>query len=315
MNTKILVLGSVNADHVLRLERFPRPGETLTGSSYNVIPGGKGANQAVACARLGGDTQFMACVGQDGFGTEMISRLSSEGMDISPVEQIEGANTGVALIFVDNHAENCIGIAAESNSHVDAEYVLRHQNAVTEADYLLMQLETPESGIQAAATLARENNTIVVLNPAPARSLPDSILSCVNIITPNQTEAEMLTGIAVNDLDSAAMAAQALHRKGISKVVITMGRMGAYISESHDEHIQSELIGGFPVQAVDTTAAGDTFNGALLVALAEGKTLAAAAYFANASGALSVMRPGAQSSVPQRSEVDDFIVSQTTAIA
>ena len=187
MNTKILVLGSVNADHVLRLERFPRPGETLTGSSYNVIPGGKGANQAVACARLGGDTQFMACVGQDGFGTEMISRLSTEGMDISPVEQIEGANTGVALIFVDSHAENCIGIAAESNSHVDAEYVLRHQNAVTEADYLLMQLETPESGIQAAATLARENNTIVVLNPAPARSLPDSILSCVNIITPTQT--------------------------------------------------------------------------------------------------------------------------------
>ncbi|WP_087113222.1 ribokinase [Parendozoicomonas haliclonae] len=303
----ILVLGSVNADHVLRLEHFPRPGETLTGSSYNVIPGGKGANQAVACARLGGQTRFMACVGEDGIGHEMVKGFAADGIDIDAVSLVSGVNTGVALIFVDNKAENCIGIAAEANNCLDEAFVQTHKDAIIESDYLLMQLETPESGIQAAATIARESGTTVVLNPAPARALSDTLLSCVDIITPNQTEAEVLTGIAVHDFDSASQAADLLHGKGIQTVLITMGSSGAFLSQKIEATVQRELISGFKVQPVDTTAAGDTFNGGFLVALSEGLSANEAIRFANACGALSVMKHGAQTSIPLRSDVDAFL--------
>ncbi len=308
MDKTIVVLGSVNADHVLRVGHFPRPGETLTGSSYNIIAGGKGANQAVACARLGGQTQFMACVGQDGFGNEIIQKLNDDGINTETVEQVKGVNTGVALIFVDDRAENCIGIAAEANSYLDEAFVRRHQPAIAGADYLLMQLETPESGIQTAAAIARAHGTQIVLNPAPARPLSDEILSCIDMITPNQTEAEMLTGVTVNDTESAVRAANILHGKGIEIVVITMGRQGAFISEAGSQ--KSERVTGFKVEPVDTTAAGDTFNGGLLVALAEGKNLADAASFANACGALSVMRHGAQTSIPTREDVAEFLAAR-----
>ena len=303
MKTSILVLGSVNADHVLTVDQFPRPGETITGHSYSIIPGGKGANQAVACARLGGNTQFMACVGQDAFGREIVAQFAHEGIDTQCIENMEGVNTGVALIFVDGKAENCIGIASEANAALTAGYVEKHKAAIEQSDYLLMQLETPDEAILAAAKVAKNAETTVVLNPAPAKVLSDELLSHIDMITPNQTEAELLTGIAVNTPEDAQKAASILHQKGVKQVVITMGRQGAYISEQGEEHVVS----GFTVTAVDTTAAGDTFNGALLVKLAEGETLSQAASFANAAAALSVTRKGAQTSIPSRSETDTLM--------
>lgn len=303
MKKQILVLGSVNADHVVRMDHFPRPGETITGSSYNIISGGKGANQAVACARLGGETAFMSCVGNDPFGQQIFKQLAADGINIAPSAQIEGVNTGVALIFVDKHAENCIAIAAEANNHVDEAYIEAHQLAIAEADYLLTQLETPVAGITLAAQIARANGTKVVLNPAPARPLDDELLSNVDIITPNQTEAEALTGIAVTDEASAEQAANALHQKGIETVVITMGKLGAFFSEAGVQ----KMVPSFRVEAIDTTAAGDTFNGGMLVALAEGLSIEQALIFANACGALSVQREGAQTSIPTRAEVDAFL--------
>lgn len=309
MTKTILVLGSVNADHVLKVNHFPRPGETITGSSYDIIPGGKGANQAVACARLGGQTRFKACVGQDAFGREIIGKFAEDGIDTSLIDPIEGVNTGVALIFVDAHAENCIGISAEANAHLNAERVARNRQPIADADYLLMQLETPIDAIHAAAKAGKTGNTQVVLNPAPARPLSDDILACVDMITPNQTEAEVLTGVAVNTPADAQKAADVLHEKGISTVVITMGKQGAMISVREGEQTESQMVGSFRVEATDTTAAGDTFNGAMLVALSEGQSLVDAVRFGNASAAISVTRSGAQTSIPLREEVERFLAS------
>ena len=306
---RINVLGSVNADHVIQTPSLPRPGETVSGNNYRIIPGGKGANQAVACARLSkdaGDISFIACVGDDGFGRETIDRMSQLGMDTQAITAVPGKATGVALIAVDSNAENCITIAPEANAYLNQDMVSQHQNLISAGHTLLMQLETPVEGLQAAAETAKNSGTRVVLNPAPARQLPASLLSKVDIITPNQTEAELLSGIAVHDQNSAHQAAQALHRHGISTVVITMGSQGAWISEQG----QGQMVSGFHVSPVDTTAAGDTFNGALVVALAEGKSLVDAVTFANAAGAISVTRPGAQPSIPTRKEVEDCLASQ-----
>ena len=307
MTKTILVLGSVNADHVLKVNRFPRPGETITGSRYDIIPGGKGANQAIACARLGGKTRFKACIGQDAFGNEVIKKFSGDGVDTSLMEQIEGVNTGVALIFVDDNAENCIGISAEANGYLNSERVIKSSQHIADADYLLMQLETPEDAILSAARLGKAGNTTVILNPAPARPLSDDILACVDMITPNQTEAEVLTGIAADTPEGASQAAEVLHGKGIATVVITMGKQGAWVSVKQGDTIDSKLVDSFRVEATDTTAAGDTFNGAMLVALSEGKSLEDAVRFGNASAAISVTRPGAQTSIPSREETEQFL--------
>ena len=314
MKKQILVLGSVNADHVLRVNEFPRPGETVTGSSYKIISGGKGANQAVACARLGGKTQFMACVGDDAFGRQIIRQLSDDNIDTRAVEQISHVNTGVALIFVDGKAENCIGIAGEANNYLDENFVVKYQASIAESDYLLMQLETPEDGLLAAAKIAKNHNTSVVLNPAPAKPLSDDLLSCIDIITPNQTEAEVLTGVKVQDQDSAACAAAVFHDKGIHLVIITLGSKGAFISQKQNGSLFQEIISAYPVEPVDTTAAGDTFNGGLLVALTEGSDIVDAVRFANGCGALSVMRYGAQTSIPTRADVDLLITGQVPAL-
>lgn len=310
MTQRILVMGSVNADHVLQVNQFPTPGETITGFSYQIISGGKGANQAVACARLGGDTAFLACVGEDGFGSQVIEQFKADGIDTSAVEQIAGVNTGVALIFVDSKAENCIGIAAEANNHVDVACVTRHEAAIKSADFLLMQLETPIEGILRAAQIAKANGTIVALNPAPVRPLFDELLACVDIITPNQTETQALTGVQVENEADARTAAAVLHGKGIRTVVITMGRQGAFVSVQNGADQFDAMVAGFSVAAVDTTAAGDTFNGGLLIALSEGKSLIEAAQFANRCGALSVMRHGAQTSIPSRADVDSYDFSK-----
>ncbi|MFJ5361246.1 ribokinase [Pectobacterium sp. CHL-2024] len=303
---KLVVLGSINADHILNLEQFPRPGETVIGEQYSVAFGGKGANQAVAAGRSGADIAFIACVGEDDIGTRICQQLSKDNIDVSAVEAISGETTGVALIFVNADAENMIAINAGANAAVMPDYLHRHQQHIIDASALLMQLESPLETVIAAAKLAHEHQTKVILNPAPARELPDELLSLVNMITPNETEAQFLTGITVETEDDAARAAQVLHDKGIETVLITLGSRGVWLSENG----QGQRIPGYRVKAVDTIAAGDTFNGALVTALLENKPMSSAVRFAHAAAAIAVTRRGAQPSVPWREEIDAFLQTQ-----
>ncbi|EKO5124016.1 ribokinase [Vibrio fluvialis] len=302
---KLVVLGSVNADHVLQVPSFPRPGETLHGRNYQVIPGGKGANQAVAAARLKADIGFIACVGDDSFGINIRESFKLDGMNISGVKMQPNCPTGIAMIQVSDSGENSICISAEANARLTAEAIEPDLARIREAKYLLMQLETPIDGIVKAAQVAKEARTNVILNPAPARELPDELLSCVDVITPNETEAEVLTGITVTDDESAQLAADVLHRKGIEIVMITLGAKGVWLSQNG----RGTLIPGFRVQATDTTAAGDTFNGALVTGLLEEMPLESAIKFAHAAAAISVTRFGAQTSIPNRAEVDAFLAN------
>ncbi|WKS81175.1 ribokinase [Edwardsiella tarda] len=300
---KLVVLGSINADHILKVEHFPRPGETLTGKGYQVAFGGKGANQAVAAGRSGADVAFIACVGADDIGERIRSQLVSDGVNITAVEAVAGESTGVALIFVNQDGENVIGIHAGANAALTPDYLACHQALVTQADALLMQLESPIETVLAAAKLARTHKTKVILNPAPARELPEALLHHIDVITPNETEAECLTGIQVHDDESARQAAAVLHGKGIATVMITLGSRGVWVSQDG----LGGIIPGFRVEAIDTIAAGDTFNGALLTALLEGNPLSDAVRFAHAAAAIAVTREGAQPSVPWRREIDAFL--------
>lgn len=303
---KLVVLGSINADHVLNVRQFPQPGETVLGSQYNVAFGGKGANQAVAAGRSGADISFIACVGSDDIGEQVRKQLASDNIDTRPIEAIENTTTGVALIFVNAEGENVIGIDAGANNALTPEYLQRYQQHIIEASALLMQLESPLESVIAAARIAHENATQVILNPAPACELPDELLSLVDMITPNETEAEKLTGVKVSNADDAARAAQVLHNKGIATVIITLGSKGVWLSQQGE----GRIVPGFKVKAVDTIAAGDTFNGAMITGLLEGKPMDQAVRFAHAAAAIAVTRAGAQPSVPWRNEIDDFLARQ-----
>ncbi|MFT5558829.1 MAG: ribokinase, partial [Sphingobacteriales bacterium] len=226
---KLVVLGSVNADHVLQVPSFPRPGETLYGKGYAVIPGGKGANQAVAAARLGADVAFIACVGDDSFGVNIRDAFKSDRINVDGVMIEKNTPTGIAMIQVSATGENSICISAEANDHLTAERIKPFSSLISAAEMLLMQLETPIETIQAAAEMAKLSATVVVLNPAPAQSLSDDLLKLVDIITPNETEAEQLTGIKVKDMPSAQQAAEKLHHKGIETVMITLGSEGVWL--------------------------------------------------------------------------------------
>ncbi|SMY34742.1 Ribokinase [Photobacterium malacitanum] len=304
---KLVVLGSVNADHVLQVPSFPRPGETLHGCNYQVIPGGKGANQAVAAARLHADIGFIACVGDDSFGINIRENFKIDGIDITAVKMQPNCPTGIAMIQVSDSGENSICLSAEANAKLTATAIAPDLERIRQADYLLMQLETPLCGIEKAAQVAKAANTVVILNPAPARALSDELLACVDIITPNETEAEVLTGITVTDADSAQRAANVLHAKGIKTVMITLGAKGVWLSQNGN----GDIIAGFRVEATDTTAAGDTFNGAFVTGLLEDLPLESAVKFAHAAAAISVTRFGAQTSIPTRDEVDDFLAQQS----
>ncbi|MCI7719304.1 ribokinase [[Pasteurella] aerogenes] len=307
MNKKLTVLGSINADHVISVAHFVKPGETLTGRDYHIAFGGKGANQAVAAARLGATVSFIACIGADDIGCNMKQAFAQDGIAVHSVVEIADETTGIAMIQVADSGENSIVISAGANAALDEQIVAQFRDDITRADYLLMQLETPLSAVQKAAELAKAHDTFVILNPAPARPLSDEMLALVDMITPNETEAEILTGIAVTDEQSAAKAAQVFHQKGIHTVLITLGSKGVYVSQK--ETGKGNIVAGFRVQAVDTTAAGDTFNGALVTALAEGKTLDDAIRFAHAAAAISVTRKGAQPSIPYRQETLDFLTA------
>ncbi|KDN27000.1 ribokinase [Vibrio fortis] len=307
--TQLIVLGSVNADHVLQVPSFPRPGETLIGGNYQVIPGGKGANQAVAAARLNADIGFIACVGDDPFGINIRQDFEKDGINIDGVIVAENTPTGIAMIQVSATGENSICLSAEANDKLDCAQIEPHLDKIRGAKYLLTQLETPIEGIEYAAKVAKESCTKVILNPAPARPLSNELLACIDVITPNETEAEVLTGVTVTDDVSAHQAALALHDKGIETVMITLGAKGVWLSHSGEAN-QGELIPGFRVEATDTTAAGDTFNGALVTGLLEEMPLEKAIKFAHAAAAISVTRFGAQTSIPSRQETDTFLAEQ-----
>lgn len=296
---KIVIVGSCNTDMVIKTDRLPVPGETIIGGTFFMNPGGKGANQAVAVARLGGLATFVAKTGNDMFGRQSVELYQSENINTDYVFSDSTSPSGVALITVDAHGENCIVVASGANALLLPKDIDQARDAIASADYLLMQLEVPMQTIEYAADIASENNVKIVLNPAPAAFLPQPLIEKLFLITPNKTEAEILTGIKVTDIESAKKAAKAISDKGVENVIITLGADGSLVKEK-DNYYQ---IAANKVETVDTTAAGDTFNGALCVALSEGKNLEDAVRFAAKAAALTVTRMGAQSSIPYRKEV------------
>ncbi len=299
----LCVIGSSNLDHVVNVATFPKPGETLSAKGYQLVYGGKGANQAVAATKMGGDVHFISRVGADVSGQAMREHFADLGMNVEAVATAPDQPTGLAMIQVSDSGENAIAIVAGANQCLDESAIVAEKSRIENASMLLIQLETPMSGVETAVKIAHQAGKKVILNPAPAQSLSDAILSQLWLITPNETETERLTGIAVSDVASAKTAAQALCKKGVAQVIITMGKQGVYYHSA----TQSQLHQGFTVSAVDTTAAGDTFNGALASALLAGDTMDGAIRFAQAAAALSVQKAGAQPSIPSRDEVMAFL--------
>ena len=293
----IVVLGSTNTDMVISGAKIPVPGETVCGGSFMMNPGGKGANQAVAVARLAakkGQCTFIAKVGDDLFGRETAARLAADRIDAKLVVDKKVAS-GTALILVDPKGQSCISVALGATSTLFPKDVKKFAKDIQSADALLLQLETPLETALWAAQTAHAKKVPVVLNPAPAAKLPKELYGCLDWITPNETEAELLTGVKVVDLASAQKAEAVLRKRGVGNVVITLGSKGCYAAGKIHPCVK--------VKAVDTVAAGDTFNGAFVVALAEGKNVDEAIAFAQKASAIAVTRPGAQSSVPCRREI------------
>ena len=297
---RVVVIGSTNTDMVVKAARIPAPGETILGGNFLMNPGGKGANQAVAAARLGGDVTFVAKVGDDLFGREARALFAKEGIGTEHVLTDVREPSGVALIMVDAKGENCIAVASGANGTLRPADLESARGEIEQAGVVLMQLETPVETVLCAAQWAAAKGVPVVLNPAPACALPDELLKCLDLITPNESEAELLTGVKVADAASAARAAEALCAMGVKRVVITLGAKGAFVYAAGE----GVAVPAVKVDAVDTTAAGDVFNGALAVALTEGQPLAEAVRFASKAAAISVTRMGAQASAPYRREID-----------
>ena len=299
----IVVIGSSNTDMVVKTSRFPLPGETIMGGMFFMFAGGKGANQAVAAARMGGKVSFVAKVGKDIFGKQAIKGFEDEGIDTTYISIHESTASGVALITVDAKGENEIVVAPGSNNLLDEENIGNAEAAIAEAEIILLQLEVPIATVTFACKKAFELGKKVILNPAPACTLPILIYSHLYLITPNETEATLLTGIDVMDEKSADAAADKLLSYGVRNVIITLGSKGAYFKNNE----LSFLTTTEKVDAVDTTAAGDIFNGAMAVALAEGHAWQKAILLACKAATISVTRMGAQASAPVRSEVEQAL--------
>lgn len=296
---KVLVIGSSNTDMVIKTEKLPAPGETILGGTFLMNPGGKGANQAVAAARLGGNVTFVTKTGNDMFGSEAVQLFEKEGIEAKYISKDDKNPSGVALITVDEYGENSIVVAPGSNGTLSAKDIKDEIFDTDKSDLFLMQLEIPVATVEFVAKKASGNGNRVILNPAPAQYLSDDLLRCIYLITPNETEAEIITGIKVHDIASAEMAAKKLVEKGVKNVIITLGASGACLLSG----AQAKIIPSVPVKAVDTTAAGDVFNGAIAVAISEGMELIDAVAFANKAAAISVTRMGAQASAPYRKEI------------
>ena len=300
MARPIYVIGSSNTDMVVKTEKLPMPGETVIGGTFFMNPGGKGANQAVAAARLGGRVTFIARVGSDLFGSQALQQFQTENIDTRFVTQDPEYPSGVALIGVDRQGENTIIVAPGSNRQLNVKDVANAFESIAEKSIILIQLEIPQETVEFAILSGKKKNCDVILNPAPVQPVDNSALRNLSIITPNETEAEMLTGIRITDLKTAEQAARQLHQAGVPNVIITLGSKGAFVSTGSN----GKLVAAPKVTAVDTTAGGDCFNGALAVALAEGMKIEEAVGFACQAASLSVTRMGAQSSMPYRKEVN-----------
>jgi ribokinase len=300
---KIVVVGSSNTDMIIKAPRIPKPGETVLGGHFSMAAGGKGAIQAVAAARAGGDVAFIARVGTDFFGDRAIKSFNADRIDSSLISRDPEAPSGIALVFVGEDGQNSIVVAAGANSKLSRKDVERAEAAIAAARILLMQLEIPMDTILAAAQIANANGVPVILNPAPAQKLSPELLKYISILTPNESEAEVLTGIRISDNNSIGSAAEVLLSQAVETVLITLGPRGAFLATKGSV----ELVPGFAVRAVDSTGAGDVFCGALAVALSENKSMWDAVTFANAAAAISVTRLGAQPSIPRRHEIERFL--------
>lgn len=295
---RLFVIGSSNTDMVVKTQRFPEPGETILGGDFFMFPGGKGANQAVASARAGGAVHFICSVGDDVFGKNAINGYTKEGIDVSGVQIIHGKASGVALITVNAEGENEIVVASGTNALLSDEHVHQALKEYKESAMVLTQLETPMETLVRLTEICKNKNWTLILNPAPAQELPPEILDGLFLITPNETEAKLLTGITVEDESSAAAAATSLIQRGVKNIVITMGSKGAFFKNADE----SFLISAQKVKAVDTTAAGDVFNGVLAVGLAEGLSWKDSILNATKAAAISVTKMGAQDSAPFKEE-------------
>lgn len=296
----IVVVGSSNTDLGVQVEHIPKPGETVLGGKFVMAAGGKGANQAVAAARAGGKVTFVARVGRDDFGTQAVRGFKQDGVNLKYLRRDKTHPSGTALILIGRHGQNSIAVASGANANLSVRDVMRAKPAFARARVCVLQLETPLAAVQAAAELAYTQGAIVILNPAPAQKLPSSLLKRITVLTPNESETELLTGVAITDEQSARRAAERLLSRGVLVVVLTLGSRGVFVAtEGVRCHVPA-----FKVKPVDTTAAGDVFNGVLAAALAEGKELLPAVRFANAAAALSVTRVGAQPSAPTRRDIE-----------
>jgi ribokinase len=302
MRPKIVVVGSANTDFVVQMDELPARGETVLGGAFLTARGGKGANQAVAAARLRAEVTFVARLGEDDLGRAAARAYEGEGINTTHLAWDDAAPSGVALILVDRKGENMIAVAPGANGRLSPADVQAAEPAIRAADCLLLQLEIPLETVEAAAALAHGLGKRVILNPAPAAPLPPGLLQMVDVLTPNETEARTLAG-ARAELGPEAAAARLAEQTGVQTIVMTLGSQGSLVWDDG----QASFVPAFPVTPVDTTAAGDAFNGALAVALGRGEPVARAARYANAAGALAATRPGAQPSLPTAAELDKFL--------
>lgn len=300
---RVLVVGGSNTDMIVRVPRIPPPGETVLGGTFAMAGGGKGANQAVAAARAGGQVTLVARVGDDIFGNRALAGFEADRIDTRFVVRTGGEASGVALISVDERGENSISVASGANALLSVEDIAEAEEAFAAADIVLLQLESPLEAVAAAIRMAAEAGAPVILNPAPARPLEDALLRGVAVLTPNEHEAAILTGLPVESEYDARLAATRLRARGPETVILTLGSRGVFVSAPGLE----ALVPAFAVEPVDTTGAGDVFNGALAVALAEKRPFGEAVRFAQAAAAISVTRPGAQPSAPLRREIEEFL--------
>ncbi len=301
----IVVVGSSNMDLVAKAPRIPVTGETLTGTDFFMLPGGKGANQAVAAAKLGAEVIFVARLGKDVFASKSLENFKSVNINTRHIEQLDGVPSGIAIIAVDDNGQNIIIVVPGANGKLMPADVDKAESDIANAAIVVCQLEVPIETVEQAAKIANKNKVPFILDPAPARALSDELLELVDIIKPNETEAEILTGIKVTDQASAGKAADALLAKGVKTVIITLGEKGLLLATKDSK----EMIPNNKVKAVDSTAAGDAFTGSLAYGLAKGDSLKDAAVYANAVAAISVTRLGAQSSMPTKEEVDAFTLA------
>lgn len=308
MGAKVAVVGSINIDLVTQVARFPKPGETILGGDLETIAGGKGANQAVAAARLGAEVAMLGRVGDDVFAGRLKQNLVEAGVDVTHVSDSADTASGVALIVVDKEGQNSIVVASGANAKVTPEDVDIAAGVITTANVLLLQLEIPLESVRRAAELAHEQGVKVVLNPAPARTLPADLLSLIDILIPNEIETSALSGKPTTSPEEMKVAMAKLRNLGVETVILTAGEQGAYLTGAEGDR---RFPAFSPKQVVDTTAAGDAFVGGLATAIGEGKRLPEAVPWGNAAGALTVTRAGAQPSLPSRAEVEALLDKAT----